>query len=158
MEKSFLPFNIHHSAFCIRIESAPLSHPYIPPMKSLWNACARLERLQARLTALGRGDVEPLPLQQDPEHIQDPHLVVDHQNRGLLAHAASSLRRAAGRYTVKVVPRPAVESTRTRPRCASTARCTMASPSPVPPTRPVTNGSNSRARRFSGMPGPLSVT
>src|ERR1051325_6044474 len=103
-------------------------------MKSLWNACARLERPQARLTALGRGDAEPLPLQQDPEHIQDPHLVVDHQNRGLLAHAPSSLRGAAGRYPVKVSPRPALESPRTGPRCASTVRCTMASPSPVPPT------------------------
>src|SRR5437773_5591366 len=119
---------------------------------------AGFERLQARLAALRGGHVEPFPLQQDPEHIQDPHFVVDYQNRGLLAHAASSLRRAAGRYTVKVVPRPAVESTRTRPRCASTARCTMASPSPVPPTRPVANGSNSRCFSSSGIPGPLSLT
>src|SRR5439155_333880 len=117
-----------------------------------------LERFQPRFPALRGGHVEPFPLQQDPEHVQDPHLVVDDQNRWLLAHAASSFRRAAGKYTVNVVPCPGVESTSTRPRCASTARCTMARPRPVPPARPVTNGSNKRARRPSGMPGPLSLT
>src|SRR6266478_6064000 len=49
---------------------------------------ASLQRLEPRLPALGRGDFEPFPLQQDPEHVQDPHLVVDDQNRWLLAHAA----------------------------------------------------------------------
>src|SRR5438477_26526 len=117
-----------------------------------------LERLEARLATLGGDHVEPLALEEDTEHVQDAQLVVDHQNRWLLRHAASSFRRAAGKYTVNVVPFPSVESTSTSPRCASTARCTMASPRPVPPTRPVTNGSNRRARRFSGMPGPLSLT
>src|SRR5207247_4345102 len=114
--------------------------------------------LGARLASLGGCHVEPLALQEDAEHVQDAELVVDHQNGWLLRHAASSFRRAAGKYTVNVVPFPSVESTSTSPRCASTARCTMARPRPVPPTRPVTNGSNRRARRFSGMPGPLSLT
>src|SRR5438552_18092341 len=33
----------------------------------------------------------------------------------------------------------------------------MASPRPVPPTRPVANGSNRRSWRSAGMPGPLSL-
>src|SRR5205809_665762 len=56
-----------------------------------------LERFQPRFPALRGGHIEPFPLQQDPEHVQDPHLVVDDQNRWLLAHAASSFRRAAGK-------------------------------------------------------------
>src|SRR5207247_711428 len=114
--------------------------------------------LGARLASLGGCHVEPLAPEEDAEHVQDAQLVVDHQNGWLLRHAASSFRRAAGKYTVNVVPFPSVESTNTSPRCDSTASCTIASPRPVPPTRPVTNGSNSRARRFSGMPGPLSLT
>src|SRR3989442_1259432 len=34
----------------------------------------------------------------------------------------------------------------------------MASPSPVPPTRPAAKGSNKRSWRSAGMPGPLSLT
>src|SRR5436309_2429246 len=66
----------------------------------------RLQRLETRLAPLRGDDVEPFALQEDAEHVQDPQLVVDDQNGWLLRHAASSFRRAAGKYTVKVVPCP----------------------------------------------------
>ena len=62
---------------------------------------------------------KPSLLEQDPERIEDSGLVVDHQDRGLLAHAASSAIVLAGRKIVKAVPVPGPESTRTSPRWAS---------------------------------------
>ncbi len=109
--------------------------------------------LQPGLAALGGGHLEPLVPEQDPEGIEDPGLVVHHQHRGLIAHAASSAIVLIGRKIVKAVPVPGAESTRTRPRWASTARWTIASPSPLPPVRPETKGSKSRSRISSGMPG-----
>src|SRR5205809_5306841 len=66
-----------------------------PPISTLFpytTLFRSLQRFEPRFPTLGGGDVEALPLQQDPEHVQDPHLVVDDQNRWLLAHAASSFR------------------------------------------------------------------
>src|SRR5205809_7034652 len=121
-----------------------------PPISTLFpytTLFRSLQRFEPRFPTLGGGDVEALPLQQDPEHVQDTHLVVDDQNRWLLAHAASSFRRAAGKATVNVVPCPGGESTSTRAQCASTARCKMARPRPVSPARPLTTGANRQARR-----------
>ena len=78
-------------------------------------------------------DLEPFVAEQDAQGIEDSRFVVDHQDRRLLSHAASSAIILAGRKIVNVVPAPGAESTSTRPRCASTARCTIARPSPLPP-------------------------
>src|SRR2546427_707717 len=59
--------------------------------------CGGLELLEPRLPALRRRDVEALVLEQDTQRVEDPLLVVDDENGGLHAHAASSLRRAAGK-------------------------------------------------------------
>src|SRR5438128_983418 len=67
----------------------------------------RLQLLQAGLAALRGGHVEAFALEENPEHIQDPHLVVDHKNRWLVSHAplldiaAGTLRpqRTAGNWT-----------------------------------------------------------
>ena len=83
----------------------------------------RLQRLEAGLAALRGGHIETLVLQQDAQGIEDALLVVDDEDRGLGRssgwrgghQAASSFRRAAGKITVKVVPRPTVVSTMTRP-------------------------------------------
>src|SRR5205823_13978276 len=96
----------------------------------------RLQRLETRLAPLRGDDVEPFAFQEDAEHVQDPQLVVDDQNGWLLRHAASSFRRAAGKYTVKVVPCPRGGPARTRPRCAAPAPRTLATPRPAPPPRP----------------------
>ena len=58
---------------------------------------------------------------------------------------------------MNLVPLPGVESTRTSPRCASTARCTMASPRPLPPARRETNGSKRRSDQVGIDPGPVIV-
>ena len=56
-------------------------------------------------------------------------------------------------------PRPVRRCRRRRsPRCASIARCTTASPSPLPPGFVVKNGSNSRSRISAGCRRPSSVT
>ena len=60
-----------------------------------WVAGADL--LQSRLSALRGGDLEPLVPEQDPEGIEDARLVVHDQDRGLLAHAASSATILAGK-------------------------------------------------------------
>src|SRR5688572_4790893 len=137
------------------VEPGDLGHAYVREDQVVR---AGPDLLQPGLAALGGGDLEPFVPEQDPEGVQDARLVVDHQDRGLLTHAASSASILAGRKMVKVVPVPGSESTRTSPRCASTARWTMASPSPLPPVRPETKGSKSRPRISSGMPGPSSRT
>src|SRR5690606_7995043 len=104
------------------------------------------ERLEARLAPLRHRHLVALLPEEDPEGVEDPGLVVDDQHRGLLPHRRHATLHLTGRYTVNVVPRPGAESTRMRPRWASTARCTTASPRPVPPGRPVTHGSTSRSR------------
>ena len=76
---------------------------------------AGADLLQSRLASLRGGDLESLVPEQDSEGVEDPGLVVHHQDRGLLAHAASSAIILAGRKIVNVVPAPGVESTRTRP-------------------------------------------
>ena len=56
-----------------------------------------LELLEPRFAALRRRYVEALVLEQDAQGVEDPLLVVDDENGGLRGHAASSLRRAAGK-------------------------------------------------------------
>src|SRR3989442_431847 len=52
---------------------------------------APLQRLKPGFPTLRRGDVESLPLQENPQHVQDPHLVVHYENRRLVTHAGSSI-------------------------------------------------------------------
>src|SRR5687768_817188 len=119
---------------------------------------AGADLLQPGLPSLGRRHLEPFVAEQDPEGVEDSGFVVDYQYRRLLTHAASSAIILAGRKMVKVVPAPGAESTSTSPRCASTARCTIARPRPLPPGRADTNGSKSRSRISTGIPGPVSRT
>src|SRR5579862_2780154 len=91
-------------------------------------------------------------------------LVVVHHQHVDRHHARSS----AGRWSVKQLPRPGADSTSTLPRCASTTRFTIASPTPEPAAAaPSTTCSASGTRPKTskmfrwyagGMPIPLSRT
>src|SRR6185369_7819381 len=89
------------------------------------------------------------------DHLQDaPHLALVVHHQGLL-HRVSP---ATGSSTRNVVPRPTWLMSVTVPWCAWIMRWTIASPSPVPPTRPETNGVNTRSCNSGAMPGPSSST
>src|SRR5262249_38911553 len=135
------------------VEPRDLRHPNVR-QDDVVTAAPNL--LQSGLAALCRGDLESLVAQQDAERIEYSGLVVNYEHRRLLTHASSSGVHSAGIRTVKAVPAPGLESTNTSPRCASTARCTIASPRPLPPGRPDTNGSKTRSLISSGIPGPSS--
>src|SRR5829696_1428767 len=133
----------------------------------------RLERRELRepLSTAVRGvRVEAGVAQQDPERLEDSLLVVDDQDFGCARgdHVSTAKEEegvdvgrrdgsARGSTTVKRVPVEPL-STKTRPRCASIARWTTGSPSPLPPGLVVKNGSNSRSRISTGIPEPESLT
>src|SRR5690606_29614657 len=123
-----------------------------------------VERFQRR-RSIGREDHLPV-VSARAEHplqpLEHPALVV---HKPHARHHAASFRSASrspvGRRTVKVVPTPTSDSSRTVPPCCSTTiACTNVSPWPVPrPTSLVVkNGSKIRCRISSGMPVPVSLT
>ena len=129
------------------------------------------DALQARLAAVRDVRREAFVAQQDAERLENARSrrrrrarSVFGERRSRDAPCARAACRACrrpfcvlGRITVNRVP-CALLSTRTRPRCASIARCTTARPSPLPLALVVKNGSNMRSRTSAGMPGPSSLT
>src|SRR5258708_3974196 len=130
----------------------------------------RTEALESLTATTSRVRVEARIAQQDAERFENARLVVDHENgrRAIVAHvyagesgapAESSAPVCTWQGSTMVNRVPEVELSRyTRPRCASMARCTTASPSPLPPGFVVKNGSKSRSRFSGATPGPSSLT
>src|SRR5437867_2170959 len=69
-----------------------------------------------------------------------------------------SLMGAPGRKTVKAAPPSGRFAALRVPPWASTKRCEMGRPRPVPPARRVKNGSKMRSRSAGASPGPSSAT
>src|SRR5581483_3948064 len=126
----------------------------------------RVDLLQRELAPERGMRTEAFVLEQDAQRVENPRLVIDHQNAWAsvavpvavsVAHAVASSFCEYGNNTVNRVPVGSV-STSTTPRCASIARCTTDSPNPLPPDLVVMNGSNMRSRTSGAIPGPLSLT
>src|SRR5258708_33546001 len=130
----------------------------------------RAEALQSLAATARRVRVEARIAQEDAERFQNALLIVDDENRrrAIVAHVyagesgapvESSAPVCTWQGSTMVNRVPEVELSRyTRPRCASMARCTTASPSPLPPGFVVKNGSKSRSRFSGATPGPSSLT
>ena len=91
---------------------------------------SRLERVDATLHRVGRGDLVAGLAEHAREDPTDLRLVVHEEHAGLGGRAHAW----AGSSRVKVVPRPRSLAARMDPPCSSTMRRVMASPSPVPRT------------------------
>src|SRR5690606_36902338 len=117
------------------LEAGDAGHPHV---REHHVRRALLDLLEPLATAQSGTNLEALLPEEDAEGLEDPGFVVDHEDVGAGSgtcdgHAASaSAKRLRGRSTVNRVPRDEL-STSTTPRWASTARCTMGRPSPVPP-------------------------
>src|SRR5207244_10302696 len=81
-------------------------------------------------------------------------VVFDQEEFGRGTHFGSNL----GNTMAKVVPWFNRVWNRSAPPCFSTIRAAMASPSPVPPSLVLKNGSNRRRSTSGGMPLPVSST
>src|SRR6266481_3253434 len=134
------------------VETGDVGHSDVRDYQ-LW--LQRSDLLETFLSAKRRVRDEPLVLEQNAYRVENAHLVIDDENRrsrrcdprhfSLFATALGVFRvpslPSLGRNTVNLVPaRLPCLSTRMKPCCASTARCTIERPSPVPPTFVVTNG------------------
>ena len=101
-----------------------------------------------------------LPAQLADHQLAQVLLVVGHQHPDRRGHDCGLPVPAGwrGKMTRKVVPAPTRVSTSIRPSWSATIPCAMARPSPVPCPGGlvVKNGSKTRGRTCSGMPGPWS--
>src|SRR6267378_335703 len=155
------------------VEAGHIRHSYVGEYQLRLQGRDLLETL---FPAEGSVRSEPFALEQYSNRVEDAHLVIDDENgrrRGRTRRHESTfvdnlgvrfgLRFAPsvpsfGKITVnRVPPRWSGLSTRIKPWCASTARCTIDRPSPLPPDFVVTNGSKSLSLMDSGIPRPWSA-